>query len=143
MTTFADKNTDMRHANEYSNTLTREQRWQAKEKMVAQFAELLDRSPDENLYWMETKTDLIDLSHEAYMSEKLLDGQGRPYGFDRIVERACAVLHVVKPANPYSMAFNARNRKGIRQPSLFSRYCWLMFSRKSANPLYGMVKRMG
>ena len=92
---------------------------------------------------METKTDLIDLSHEAYMSEKLLDGQGRPYGFDRIVERACAVLHVVKPANPYSMAFNARNRKGIRQPSLFSRYCWLMFSRKSANPLYGMVKRMG
>ena len=60
MTTFADKNTYMRHANEYSNTLTREQRRQAKEKMVAQFAELLDRSPDENLYWMETKTDLID-----------------------------------------------------------------------------------
>lgn len=100
MTTFADKNTDMRHANEYSNTLTREQRRQAKEKMVAQFAELLDRSPDENLYWMETKTDLIDLSHEAYMSEKLLDGQGRPYGFDRIVERACAVLHGLQRTQP-------------------------------------------
>ena len=140
MTMEMEKNACVMRAREYSQTLTREQRQRAKEKLVAQFAELLGRSPAENIYWMETVTDLMDLSHVVYLTGLITDGQGRPFGFRRIVERACAVLHVPLPANPYSMAFNARNRKGVRQTSMFSRYCWLMYSSESANPLYGMVR---
>lgn len=137
-----DMFTNERHTTEYADTLTREQCRHAMNEMARQFAELLAHSPAENLYWMESKTDLMDLSHEVYLSEKLVDGQGRPYSFGRLVQRACAVLHVPLPANPYSMAFNARNRKGVKQTSLFSRYCWLMFTKKSSHPLNGMVRRM-
>ncbi len=143
MTMEMEKNACVMRAREYSQTLTREQRQRAKEKLVAQFAELLGRSPAENIYWMETVTDLMDLSHVVYLTGLMTDGQGRPFGFRRIVERACAVLHVPLPANPYSMAFNARNRKGVRQTSMFSRYCWLMYSTDSTNPINGMVRIMG
>lgn len=137
-----DMFTKERHTTEFADTLTREQRRHALSEMARQFAELLARSPDENLYWMETTTDLMDLSHEVYLSEMLVDSQGRPYSFGRLVTRACAVLHVPRPANPYSMAFNARNRKGVKQMSLFSRFCWLMYSKKSSNPLNGMIRQM-
>lgn len=143
MTSILEKNTRTGHATEYAQTLTREQRREAREKLAHDFSELLGRSPAENLYWMETVTDLMDLSHEVYMTELLLDSQGRPFGFMRLVKRACAVLHVTLPANPYSMAFNARNRKGVRQTSMFSRYCWLMHFKGKDNPLDGMIQRMG
>lgn len=138
-----EMNTRTGHLTEYAQTLTREQRAEARKKLAAQFADLLERSPAENIYWMETVTDLMDLSHEVYLTESMLDADGRPFGFMRIVKRACAVLHVPLPANPYSMAFNARNRKGVRQTSMFSRYCWQMYSKGKANPLDGMIQRMG
>lgn len=142
MATIIEMNTHGVQSNEFSQTLTKEQRLHAREQMARQFAELLARSPMEKLYWQESVTDLIDLSHEVYMTEMLKDNEGRPFPFGGIVKRACAVLHVVEPRNPYSMAYNARNRKGVKQVSLFSRYCWLMYMRKSANPLNGMVKRL-
>ena len=137
-----EMNAHTKRTTEFADTLTREQREYARNEMARQFAELLARSPDENLYWNESKTDLIDLSHDVYMTESLVDGQGRPFPFGSIVKRACAVLHVPAPSNPYSMAFNARNRKGVRQTSLFSRYCWLMFVKQDRRPLNGMVKKI-
>ena len=135
-------NMNLRQTNEYSDRLTKEQRAHALTMMAKQFCELLERSPDENLYWTESTTDLMDISHEVYLTEMLVDSQGRPMAFGKIVSRACAVLHVVRPSNPYSMAFNARNRKGVRQTSFFSRYCWLMFSKRSGHPLNGMVRQI-
>lgn len=132
-----------RHASDFTETLTKEQRREALGIMARQFKELLERPDRDNLYWMGTKTDLVDLVHEVYMTESIVDGQGRPFGFVRILERACAVLHVVMPCNPYSMAFNARNRKGVRQTSMFSRFCWMMYNRKNGHPLKDMVERMG
>ena len=132
----------MRHTTEYSETLTKEQRKYALEQMTKQFCELMECSPNENLYWLGSTTDLLDLAHEVYMTERLVDREGRPFPFKRIVKRACDVLHVPMPSNPYSMAFNARNRKGVRQTSMFSRYCWQMFFRGSKRPLREMVKRV-
>lgn len=136
-------NIDERHAYNYTEGLTKEQRREALELMTRQFKELLERPDSDNLYWMGTKTDLVDLVHEVYMTERMVDRQGRPFGFARILERACAVLHVVMPCNPYSMAFNARNRKGVRQTTMFSRFCWMVYSRKASHPLKEMVKRIG
>lgn len=137
-----EMDTHMRHTTEFADTLSKEQRDCARDMMARQFAELLACSPDENLYWNGSITDLMDLSHSVYMTEKLVDGQGRPSDFRSIVKRACDVLHVPVPSNPYSMAFNARNRKGVRQTSMFSRYCWLMYVRQSRRPLNEMVKRI-
>ena len=57
-----------------------------------------------------------------------------------MARRACTVLHVPMPKNPYAMVYNARERKGVKQKSFFSRYCWLMYCRHSRNPLYANDK---
>ena len=137
-----EMDTHMRHTTEFAETLTKEQRNYAKEQMARQLADLLARSPRENLYWQESVTDLIDLAHEVYMGGRLVDGQGRAFSFSGIVRRACAVLHVPAPHNPYSMAYNARNRKGVRQTSFFSRYCWMMYVKRVSNPLNGTVVKL-
>jgi len=127
---------------EYSDTLTKEQRIKARKAMAKQLGELLSRSPRENLYWIETKTDLIDLVHEVFISEQPVDSKGRPYNFKKMARLACAVLHVPEPSNFYSIAHNARHRKGIKQSSFFSRYCWLMYNKKASNPLNRMIEKM-
>lgn len=137
-------NVRTRTGSEYADTLSKEQREQAHERMAQQIAELLAHSPKENLYWTETKTDLMDLLYETYITERLVDGNGRPFTFRGIALRACAVLHVPMPSNPYSIVYNARRiRKGVKQTSMFSRYCWHLYNRRISNPLYGMVKRIG
>ncbi len=135
-----EMNAHVRHNIEYAETLTREQCLRARELMSKQFCDLLSHSPSENLYWLLSKTDLIDLAYEVYLTQSLKDTSGRPYDFKSIVKRACAVLHVPEPCNPYSMAFNARNRKGVRQKSFFSRFCWKMYTMKSSNPLHAAVR---
>ena len=127
---------------EYSQTLSREQRQKARKAMAEQAVELMRRSTRENLYWIENKTDLMEMAHVAFMTEMIKDGQGRPYKFADIAKRLCDVLHVPVPSNPYSVAYNARTRKGIRQQTFFSRYCWMMFFRRVANPLNGMIRRV-
>lgn len=135
-----EKNARVSRSIEYADTLTREQCLRARELMAEQFCDLLSHSPSENLYWLLSKTDLIDLAYEVYLTESMKDTSGRPYAFRRIVRRACAVLHVPEPCNPYSMAFNARNRKGVRQMSFFCRFCWKMYTMKSGNPLRAAVR---
>lgn len=126
---------------DFADSLDRERRRAARRMMVEQFAELLSHSTSENLYWTESKTDLLEIAHDAYMSGMLSDDSGRPFRFRMLVRRACAVLHVPEPSNPYSMVHNARNRKFVRQKSIFSRYCWMVYRMGVKNPLNGMVKR--
>ena len=135
-------NVTQRQQNEFSDTLTKEQRDHARRQMTGQLAQLLARSPGESLYWMESKTDLMDMVHEAFMTELLVDSQGRPYSFAGIAKRACAVLHVPEPSNPYSIAYKARGRKGVRQKSFFSRYCWMLYCKNISNPLNGMIRKI-
>lgn len=76
------------------------------------------------------------------MAESPVDRLGRPYSFSEMARRACTVLHVPMPKNPYAMVYNVRERKGVKQKSFFSRYCWLMYCRHSRNPLYAMIRCM-
>jgi len=127
---------------EYADSLTKEQRIKARHIMARQLSELLAMPTTENLYWIETKTDLVDLVHEVYLSALLKDRRGMPYPFKKMVKLACAVLHMPEPANCYSIVCNARNRKNIKQTSFFSRYCRLLYQEKESNPLRGMIRRM-
>lgn len=138
-----DINVTRKTGTEFADTLTKEQRQYAHELMARQLADLLKRSPDENLYWVESKTDLMEIIHEVYMTDLLVDGDGRPSTFRVIVKRACAVLHVPMPSNPYSIVYNARSRrKGVKQTSVFSRYCWHLYTKRSSNPLNRMVRKV-
>lgn len=128
---------------EFSDTLSKEQRKQARLMMARQLCELLETDTDDNLYWMGSKTDLMDFVHEVFMSGLLNDKHGRPYRFKTLAKRACAVLHMPEPSNFYSIVYNSHNRKGIRQKSFFSRYCWLMYCRNSQNPINSMIKKIG
>ncbi len=127
--------------NEFAATLSKQQRDYARIKMIEQFAELLTHSPRENIYWIETKTDLVELAHEAYASDTLKDRLGRPFGFKELVKLACTVFHLPMPQSPYALLYKTRIRKGVRQKSFFSRYCWLLYRRKSSNPLHCMLRR--
>lgn len=127
---------------DYSDTLTKEQRKEARRLMAEQFGELLEHSPRENLYWTESKTDLIDLVHEVFISEQPISANGRPYSFKSLARLACAVLHVPEPANFYSIVYNARQSKGIRRKPFFSRYCWMLHCKKISRPLNHMIMKM-
>ena len=135
--------TGMRHTTEYSETLTKEQRKYALEQMTKQFCELMECSPNENLYWLGSTTDLLDLAHEVYMTETLIDREGHPLPFGLIARRIFAALHMPMPSNLYSMAYNARNRKGVKQTSMFSRYCLMLYDMKAQRPLNRLVERRG
>ncbi len=138
---YNNPNTNYCRSNEYSDTLSKEQRTSARRLMVEQLAELLRHSPRESLYWMETKVDLMELVHDAFMTDMVTDDRGRPMSFMDIVKRACAVLHTPVPYNPYCTVYRARERKGVRQNSFFSRYCWMLYKSKIGNPLSRMVEK--
>lgn len=126
----------------FADMLSKEQRDNARQIMAQQLGQLLTRNPAENLYWMESKTDLMELVYDVYSSQAPIDSRGHIYSFSEMARMACSVLHVPMPKNPYAMAYNARGRKGIKKQPFFSRYCWLMFCRHSRNPLYEMITRI-
>ena len=65
MTMTIEMNTRTGHLTEYAQTLTREQRAEARKKLAAPFSDLMSRSPAENIYLMEPVSELVDLSNEV------------------------------------------------------------------------------
>lgn len=126
----------------FADTLSRDERRQAHRLMVEQFHEILERSQGGGIYWAGTKTDLIELTYEMFTAGTMTDALGRPCSFIAIVEKVCSILHVTQPANPYSLIQKARVRKGIRQQSFFSRYCWMLMRKGKRNPLHAMLRRL-
>lgn len=131
-----------RHTQEdYAETLSRDERREAHRLMVEQFYEILVKSKEaRNIYWTGTKTDLVELTHEMFTSGTMKDDMGRPCAFKEVMDTACHILHVKAPQNPYSMVSRARSRKGIRQQSFFSRYCWMLHRNHRKNPLHAMLR---
>lgn len=125
----------------FAETLSRDERRQAHRLMAGQFTEILERSRGGNIYWTGTKTDLVELIYEVFTAGSLTDSQGRPCSFVAMVAKACSILHVTPPANPYSLIQKARLRKGIRQQSFFSRYCYMLLRKRKHNPLHEMLRR--
>ena len=55
---------------DFADMLSKEQRDSAKRIMAQQLGQLLTRNPAENLYWTESKTDLMELVYDVYMAER-------------------------------------------------------------------------
>lgn len=128
--------------NRFAETLSRDERRSARRLMAEQFHTILERSRGGNIYWTGTKTDLMELTYEMFTAGTLTDSQGRQCSFISTVGTVCSILHVTPPSNPYSMLRKARCRKGLRQQSFFSRYCWLLIRKRKQNPIYEMLRRL-
>jgi len=138
---YIDFNCGKHSQDSFAETLSRDERRQAHRLMVEQFLEIIERSRGGGIYWTGTKTDLVELTYEACMAGNLTDSQGRPCSFIAMVAKVCSVLHVTPPGNPYSLVRSARVRKGVKQQSFFSRYCWMLIRKRRRNPLHGMLRR--
>lgn len=50
---------------DFADMLSKEQRDSARRIMAQQLGQLLTRNPAENLYWTESKTDLMELVYDS------------------------------------------------------------------------------
>lgn len=90
---------------------------------------------DENIYWTGSMTDLAELVYYLYEKKFMRDGYGYPLSYKCLVKQCFAFFHVAEPTNPFTIAARARRRKGIKQPSLLERFCWLHFRAGKIRPL--------
>lgn len=90
--------------------------------MAREVAQVLGHHADENLHWRGTVTDLMEVLHRAFTTCLLTDADGLILSFTAIVTRACEVLHVRRPSNPYETASRACRRKGLQRVTYLQRY---------------------
>lgn len=122
--------------------LTDEQLTAGRKAMENAFVALLDIDEKENIYWMGSQTDLVELARVAYEGGIVRDRWGSPVPFAKLVKAVCAKLHTVAPYNPYNAAALALRRKGVRRSTLLERFCWLKYVAGQDNPLSMELQRM-
>ena len=102
-------------------------------------AVILSSSADEHLHWTGTAIDLMEALYTAYLTYTLRDDQGNCLSFRQIVSRACAVLHMPVPHNPYEVACRARRRKGLKCLPFLDRYLWQKQHHPHTQPFLRLV----
>lgn len=112
---------------------------EAKARLAEEFGNLLKQAPENNARWEGTVTDLVEAAHITYMQGAVYDAKGRVCTFTQIVSRACSALRMPMPKNPRRTAYQARNRKGVRQEPLIKRYCRMMHEMKTERPLLTVI----
>ena len=97
-------------------------RHEVESRLVDEVARLLSHEPEEGLGWQGSGIDLMEALHVVFATGMLEDDDGCMLQFRAIVRRACSVLHVREPRNPYELAAKASRRKGIRRSTFMRRY---------------------
>lgn len=121
-----------------SEAIKAPQRREARQRLTEEFANLLRLEPQDGARWTGSMTDLVEAAHIVYEQGRICDETGHACSFGRLVSRACRSLNVKEPANPRRTAYKARQRKGIRRESFFTRYC-RMVEAQVAQPLTGEI----
>lgn len=98
----------------------------ALQRLIRDMLELIQNPTEKNLYWVESKTDLMEALHEVYTSGEVYSYEGRPVAFRMLRDIACDRLHVVMNYNPSQMVYRAKRKKGIRAESFVVRFTRLM-----------------
>ena len=95
---------------------------EAQQLLAQEVMALLSHHENEGLHWTGTSIDLMEALHLAYETGLLEDDEGTCLPFTLIVGRACRLLHVPQPSNPYECASRGSRRKGRKMPSFIDRY---------------------
>ncbi|WP_051617477.1 hypothetical protein [Prevotella sp. HUN102] len=111
------------------------------ETVVADFRNLIKRSPEEGLVWKGTKCDLVELCHSVWETQALRNERGVPLGFGAIVNSIFHVLNVVPPKAPAVVYSHLADRKNVRVCSITERYLYLMQHEAVKDPMKLDIKR--
>lgn len=109
-------------------------RRQAREDIIGVFKVIMKSTPSAGYLWRGTLTDLMELTHIAWLSGAFTDGAGRMVTFRDMAAHVCEVLHRTMRTRPYNLVRNAGLRLGIRSGSVFDRYVLLMMQ-GTKNPM--------
>lgn len=115
--------------------VTDEQVAMARRHMTAAFIDVMAHPSSNNLYWMGTQTDLVEIVYTIWTMGIMHHADGTPCRLAWLVRRACAVLHTPEPANPSMVAKKALRRKGVRQMTMTERYAWQKYVAGIESPL--------
>ena len=111
----------------------------AEERVADEVRQLLSHNEGEGLKWRGTNVDLMEALHVAYSTGILTDENGICLSFSHIVGRACSVLHMAVPSNPYETAARGRRRKGRLMSTYMDRYELQM--RQSTSVLWQEIEK--
>ena len=104
------------------------------ERLLAHEVEQLlnNHTEEENLHWRGSRVDLMEALHTAFTTGVLTDDEGQYLSFTAIVNRACKLLHLPVPRNPYECAARGSRRKGFQRRPFIDRY-QLKLNRRPGN----------
>ena len=114
------------HSSESSSTPAHTRR-EAERHLAREVQLLLEQYTDkDNLHWQGSVNDLMEVLHIAFTSCLITGADGQYLSFAAIVARACSLLHVRAPRNPYERASRASQRQGFRSRPYIDRYTQLL-----------------
>lgn len=114
---------------------TRYYREQAREMAVETFKELLRKSPDDGMIWQSTARDLVELTHEVWLTGQIFNRQGQQMSFKMMVHHIFNILHAREPASPTSILSNLQRRKCMRTLPVLERYGNMLAADSGRNPV--------
>lgn len=113
-------------------------RHEVEARLAGEVDSLLNRQPAEGLAWRGSSKDLMEALHTAFTTGMIADEGGGTLPFRQMVRRACGVLHVREPRNPYEAAARGERRKGLRSTPFMQRYRRSL-GRSGATPFLDMI----
>jgi len=109
---------------------------QAVMRLCEEVTELLGHQEQEQLSWQASRIDLMEALYTVYLMDTVRDRRGNSMTFMGMVRRACRLLHVAVPHNPYDCAARGRNRKGRICSTYLDRYRHLLCEKHIDRPLW-------
>lgn len=119
--------------------LTKEQynkvRREMKRQIMDAFTELMTAAGKPHGVWKGTMTDLMDLTHTAWLSGEFCDASGIPYSFRDMATHVCTIFNRRAPRNPYTFVEKSKQRKGQRNLPVLDRYIKVYVEMKIPSPI--------
>ena len=92
--------------------------------------------------WRGSTTDLMELVYHIYVNGNFRDESGYPVSLIALATHTCQFFGVPLPDNPYALAIRAKNRKGVKCPSMLHRFAFLRCIVGVSNPLQRHIGRI-
>lgn len=105
-----------------------------KDIIIKEFSYLAG-SDESIFYWAGAMSDLMELTHVAWLTGEIADSKGNPVSFRDLAFHVADVLGCHCPKNPYSLAERCRMRKSVKRLPIMDRYLKLMVECGVKNPL--------
>ncbi len=112
-----------------------DERLRARDMAVEMFRQLLSHSPEDGIVWQSTARDLVELTHEVWLTGLIMDNRGRQMTFKAMVHHIFNILHAREPASPTGVVNVLRNRKCMKTLPVLERYANLLRVRRGMNPM--------